>query len=80
MPARCRGLVHCCGFVEKIITKKKKTIWRKIVAIHNVFKEKTTKLNLNQLNIKKIKSTKIIFKKIIRKKKRNEKKSCRETL
>jgi hypothetical protein len=23
MPARCRGLVHCCGFVGKIITKKK---------------------------------------------------------
>jgi len=33
--------VRCCGFVEKI----KKFIWRKIVAIHNVFKEKTTMLN-----------------------------------
>ena len=41
MPARCCGLVRCCGFVEKLI----KNIWRKTVAIHNVFKEKTTKLN-----------------------------------
>jgi hypothetical protein len=75
--SRACALLWVCG---KNHNKKKKTIWRKIVAIHNVFKEKTTKLNLNQLNIKKIKSTKIIFKKIIRKKKRNEKKSCRETL
>jgi len=38
MPARCRELVRCCGFVEK-------NIWRKTVAIHNIFKEKSIKLN-----------------------------------
>jgi hypothetical protein len=45
MSARYRELVHCRGFVEKIIKNKKKIIWRKLVAIHNVFKEKTIKLN-----------------------------------
>jgi len=33
-----RGLVHHCGFVKKIT-------WKKIVVIHNIFKEKTIKLN-----------------------------------
>jgi hypothetical protein len=42
MPRACGMLMRCHGFVEKI---KKKVIWRKTVAIHNVFKEKTTKLN-----------------------------------
>jgi len=41
IPRACGMLVRCRGFVEKI---KKKIIWRKTVAIHNVFKEKTTKL------------------------------------
>jgi hypothetical protein len=34
-------LVRCCGFVEK----NKKNYTGKTVAIHNVFKEKATKLN-----------------------------------
>jgi hypothetical protein len=42
MPApACDRLVCCCGFMKKI----KKIKWRKTVAIHYVFKEKTTKLN-----------------------------------
>jgi len=41
MPRACGMFVRCRGFVEKI----KKIIWRKTVAIHNVFKEKTIKLN-----------------------------------
>jgi len=44
MPVRCRGLVACLCVVMDL-WKKKKVIWRKTVAIHNVFKEKTTKLN-----------------------------------
>ena len=43
MPAH-RGMLVCCRrFVEKIT--KIKIIWRKTIAIHNVFKQKTTKLN-----------------------------------
>jgi hypothetical protein len=40
MSRACGMLVRCCGFVEKI-----KKIWRKTIAIYNVFKEKTIKLN-----------------------------------
>ena len=39
MPQTCGMFVRCCGFVEK------KIVWRKTIAIHNVFNEKTTKLN-----------------------------------
>jgi hypothetical protein len=39
MQQACGMLVRCRGFVEK------KIIWRKTIVIHNVFKEKTTKLN-----------------------------------
>jgi hypothetical protein len=45
MPRACGMLVRYCGFVEKIIKNKNKIIWRKTVALHNVFKEKVTKLN-----------------------------------
>jgi len=38
MPRACGMHVRFCEFVKKII-------WKKIVAIHIVFKEKTTKLN-----------------------------------
>jgi len=37
-----RGLVHYRGFVKKL---KQNIIWKKTVAIHNIFKEKITKLN-----------------------------------
>jgi hypothetical protein len=43
VPARCCELVYCCGFVKKI---KKKIIWRKTVAIHNVFKKKNYKAKI----------------------------------
>jgi len=42
MPRACGMFVYYRGFVKKI---KIKITWRKIVAIHNIFKEKTTKLN-----------------------------------
>jgi hypothetical protein len=46
MISQAYGMVMCFyEFVEKIIKKFKKIIWRKIVAIHNILKEKTTKLN-----------------------------------
>ena len=44
-------------------------MWGNTVAIHNVLKKKTTKVNFNQLNIKKIKSTKTILEKKTKKKK-----------
>jgi hypothetical protein len=56
--------VRCHGFIEKIIYKKN-IICRKIVVIHNIFKEKAIKI-LNQLNIKK-KINKDNFEKIIKK-------------
>ena len=45
MPCPCdaAGLWH--AYALSWICGKKKVIWRKTVAIHNVFKEKTTKLN-----------------------------------
>ena len=42
MPARCCGLVTCLCVVVGLW---KKNIWRKTIAIHNIFKEKSTKLN-----------------------------------
>ena len=54
-------LLWVCGKNHKK-KNKIKIIWRKTVAIHNVSKKKTTKLNSH---IKKIKSTKIILKNII---------------
>jgi hypothetical protein len=37
-------------------------MWKNIVAIHSILKEKTLQSKIfNQLNIKKLKSTKIIF-------------------
>jgi hypothetical protein len=46
----CGLLVRCCGFVEKII----KNIWRKTIAIHNVFQGKNYKAKF---------LTRLIFKK-----------------
>ena len=46
-------------------------MWGNTVAIHNILKKKTTKLNSQPAQLKKIKSTKTILEKKIKKKKKN---------
>ena len=44
-PRDVAGLLYTCALLQVCEKNTKKIIWRKTVAIHNVFKEKTTKLN-----------------------------------
>jgi hypothetical protein len=44
-PRDAADLWHVCSLSWICGKNKKKIIWRKIIAIHNVFKEKTIKIN-----------------------------------
>jgi len=70
LPRACGMHVRCRGLMKKNI---KKIIWRKIVAMYNVFKKKNYSDNFRKKNIKKEK--KIMWKNTVAKQK-----PCEETL
>ena len=72
MPARCHGLMAYLCIVVGLWKKYKKIIWKKTIAIHNVFNEKTTKLNSQLAQYEKYKIDKDNFRK---KPKKKEKKT-----